>query len=242
MKNFHLKKSKHIISAIFASGLINCTDPPHSVMQASILTEVDTSTINENTLQYKPILIQDTLQFTDENGLKQGLWKEYLNGKLWKEERYLNNTLHGLCNEYGEDGVIYQSSYNNGKKNGLSQTFIPGSVTALFATFYLNDDHQWLAYPYEMVQYIVPVKGPRTELDSTTIKIYYLSGQLLYEGKFHGSKTGAAQGFGIHNSYYENGKNRSVLNYNSDSITTYDQKGNMQQMSGIRKYRGVALK
>ncbi len=119
--------------------------------------------------------------------------------------------------------------------------FTHGSATGLYVSLYQNDKFQWAAFPYELAQYIVPVKGMQTQADSINIKVYYLSGKILYEGKFYGEKNGAAKGCGLHKSYYENGEIRTVLDYNQDSITAYDNKGNMQHLKGIRKYRGEIL-
>ncbi len=62
------------------------------------------------------LISRERINRIDNNGLKQGTWKEFFtNGNLKKEENYRDNLLHGYYREYNSSGqIIFTLLYDNG--------------------------------------------------------------------------------------------------------------------------------
>ncbi|MFM9984633.1 MAG: toxin-antitoxin system YwqK family antitoxin, partial [Flavobacteriales bacterium] len=123
-----------------------------------------------------------THNYADAAGKKQGIWKSYLNGKLWKEENFKDNVLHGKSKVYNSDGAIQESHYFDGQLHGLILDYYPDSTSAHYAAYYEQDKHVWTAYPWELESYIVPVKGFHSSKDTVEISVPYNSGKTMYVG------------------------------------------------------------
>ena len=84
-----MKSILGILTALF--GLMSCTTKTEPNLNVQNIVSSDTiQTQDIDTLTELQAL--DTLNYTDSNGLKQGLWKQYMNGKLWKVENYRRPT------------------------------------------------------------------------------------------------------------------------------------------------------
>jgi len=185
--------------------------------------------------QAKERIVKDTpvtapsfrLNFTDINGLKQGLWKTYWNKKIWKEERYKDGHLHGINREYFANGEIIQSKYINGVKHGLSIHYHPDSSAARFITLWDNDKAIWLAFPNILESSFVSLKGFILHIDSAKLEIPYVSGKLLYSGTIIKKEPDINLGYpiGIHKVFYETGELKALVDFDSRKLTVYDKGG-----------------
>jgi hypothetical protein len=165
-----------------------------------------------------PVHTIDTLNQIDKTGLKQGRWEIYQYDKIWKREHYHNDKLHG-----------YQMTYSS------------DSNFALFISYYENGKHLWSAFPWELCDYIVPVKGFLTEENQVEIHVPYNSGKRMYEGTIAKQKSSSVSAIGIHKAYYETGELKATIDYTSDSITIYTLKGNQIFSDKISKWKGRNL-
>ena len=70
---------------------------------------------------------------------RNGTGKEYLNGKLIYEGKYLNKKRHGRGKEYSNGKLIYEGEYFKGKRNGKGKEYDENGVL-LFEGNYLNGE------------------------------------------------------------------------------------------------------
>lgn len=187
-----------------------------------------------------PIEILDSLNASDAQGRKQGLWKQMLNGKVWKLEQYKNDQLNGKCLEYQADGTVFETSYKNGVKQGLQLHYAPDSTVAIYVRYYTNNESQWMVYPNLLHRFFVPVKGILIDVDSAYLRVPYNNGSLMYEGAVVHREHGRGQPVGIHKIYYPDGSLKCLLNYPIDSLTTFTPSGEEVEKAQIirgKRYR-----
>ena len=188
---------------------------------------------------------QDDLQlnFTDAKGKKQGHWVTMLNGKPWKDEHYEDGLRDGLCKEYFANGDVYQTTYVSGVRNGLCNEYQPDSATAVFQSLYVNDTSVYLVFPWDLAYFIVPVKGWRVDKDSVEVDVKYLSGQPLYHGYFNRSSGNTrAAPYGEHRAYYEDGALKAAIDYDKDSMVVYNRRGQEIERLTPWQWRGRQLR
>ena len=78
--------------------------------------------------------------FIDENGLKQGEYKDYHdNGQLWEHTFFQNDKRHGEYKDYHYNGQLWEHSfYQNGKLHGEHKSYrINGQLK--YASFFYQD-------------------------------------------------------------------------------------------------------
>jgi len=161
----------------------------------------------------------------DENGLKQGPWKEfYMSGRLMAEGNYKDNIKTGLWKYYFENGNLEQTgAYDaKGRAKGKWTWYYPDKTLRRVENFYegisQGDMVEYAADSTVMVQgeyvdgtkegfWIENVNGYRDEgeyledMREGVWKSYYPNGNLYFEGKFIDDVPD-----GKHVWYYENGK------------------------------------
>lgn len=186
----------------------------------------------------QPIDRQDTLNYQDSAGLKQGTWKKYLNGKIWKIENYKDNFLHGKHYEYWANGEVMQTDYRYGIRHGYFLHYNPDSTFGNFVTYWENGQKVWSAFPWELESYIVPIKGFLTERDKVEIKVPYNSGKLMYQGTIVAKGGNSGRAIGLHKAYYESGELKATVDYDKDSINVYSKDGKLIESEKIDKWRG----
>lgn len=172
------------------------------------------------------------LNYTDARDMKQGQWKSYLNGKIWKNENYVDGNLHGKRWTYQANGDVDESNYINGVQQGYFMHYKPGAIAAIYASLYEEGKRIWSTFPIQIHNFMIPIKGFSSEVesDSLRIRVPYNSGKLLSEGLI--DRDGAP--FGDHQVYLESGELRAIVHYDSDSISTFDLHGHLEQKIAIR--------
>lgn len=173
--------------------------------------------------------------------LKEGISKQYLNGKVWKINRYSAGKLDGKNFEFLENGEILETNYKNGIRDGYFLHYAPKSRTAKFATFWKDGKKLWSAFPDQLDLSIIPSKGFITDEDTIEIKIPYNSGKLLYQGRIISPAKIEDECIGKHTLWFENGKIRAIIDYDRDSIKIYNEKGKLLQNTNIFKMRGFRI-
>ena len=237
-----MTKEKHWlqITSLFMVILISTScdstkQQPHKENSEVVLVS-DTSEIND-----PRTTTSVTYNYTDATGKKQGIWKSYLNGKLWKEENFKDNVLHGKSKIYNADGGINESHYAAGQLDGLLLNYYPDSTSANYAAYYEHGSHVWSAYPWELESYIVPVKGFHTSKDTVEINVPYNSGKNMYVGTIVSTDSNHAKGIGIHRAYYESGGIKAIVNYDKMRITIFNQNGSVYGESDVNVWKGNKL-
>lgn len=102
----------------FPSGKIKQTIPYNGNKVDGLSKEFDQEGNIITLLEYNNdrLISREKINRTDNNGLKQGTWKEfYSNGNPKKDENYKDNLLHGYYREYNNNGqIIFTLLYENG--------------------------------------------------------------------------------------------------------------------------------
>ncbi|WP_107037519.1 toxin-antitoxin system YwqK family antitoxin [Brumimicrobium mesophilum] len=173
---------------------------------------------------------EDTLNKIDSNGLKQGVWIEYLHHKLWKLENYDKGELNGKCLEYQANGNVFETFYEKGVKNGYSFHYEPKSTVSKFVTYWENDEKNWSTFPNMIERDLVPIKGfIYIGEDTINVIVPYVSGKTLSKGSI--IKDGIP--IGEHFVYYENQEIRAIINYDTDSLKIFDIHGNLKEYRAL---------
>jgi antitoxin component YwqK of YwqJK toxin-antitoxin module len=127
---------------------------------------------------------------TDENGKRQGLWKEYyLTGELKSQGHYINSNQDGAWKFYFENQKIeVEGVYKNGKKEGAWYWYYPKGA--------LLQEENWSngKWDGEFVEYNeigeITVKGEYVE-GTEEGEWYYIQGHAIEKGVYYdGMKTG----------------------------------------------------
>lgn len=113
---------KYLIPLIVLMVLISCTE--ETVVESEETTYDDTTSCPEGTSDFNTameVYMGDTVNYMDENGLKQGVWLDWhqQGGNMYWERFYVNDTLHGFYTKYYADGNIKEyGEYNWGERSG----------------------------------------------------------------------------------------------------------------------------
>jgi len=76
--------------------------------------------VMEETLTYFiPVHYVDSQYNYQSNGLEDGIYREYENGKLKKVLQYKNGKMHGTCTYYEKNRICEISQWKNGKRDGV---------------------------------------------------------------------------------------------------------------------------
>lgn len=186
------------------------------------MQDVSATNLQIDTLQEVRKEKTDTLNYTDVNGLKQGRWETYWNGKIAKREFFRDGKLHGVCENY-QGNEVWKTSYSHGIRNGISGLYAPKNSYATFITYWNDGKKVWSVFPWDLNESIIPIKGFLSEVEDTSeVVVHFNSGQLMYSGKIVGNDAVPVL---IHTSYYETGELRAVINYDKDTIHVFEKNG-----------------
>lgn len=169
-----------------------------------------------------PIIQKDTSE------LQQGIKKLYHNGKLWKKENYEDGKLHGKNFEYWANGEVLMTEYQEGIRHGYFMHYAPGQSSATFITRWTNGKEMWSTFPIQIEEHFVPIKGYLyKEPDTIEIEVPYINGSILSTGTLVGKMSGGATPIGEHQVFYESGKLKALINYDTDTVIVFDKEGNI---------------
>lgn len=166
-----------------------------------------------------------TLNEKDTLGRKIGRWETEVDGKVWKTEFFKEGKLHGIQTQNLDNGKVLETHFSMGRKNGVSQEYVNGSKVAEYLTIYQNDQRVFSTFPKDLYAGNFKKIMYSTELDSIELKIKYISGNKLYEGKILKKSSIRGIPVGVHKVFYENGKVKFELNFETDSIYSYNKEG-----------------
>mgnify|MGYP000706120236 CR=1 FL=1 len=221
----------------------SCTQiiPDNQNETNSITTsEVATLPLNSDSLRKKKEF-HSRFNFTDSDGLKQGIWIT----KGWKNsissfETFVNDTLHGYWNDRSS-GLHQQGYYEHGKKNGYFwrlRTSIDLRKKSKYYTniyqefFYKNDSLLWAMSPETDMGSLIPIRGLTSTLDSVYAIATYLDGSIWYEGACVNNEW-----IGLHKIYFPNGELHGTVDHDKDLVIEYDSLGNFIDSCSVRGYR-----
>lgn len=170
------------------------------------------------------------LNFTDTNGLKQGVWEvRGWKNRLLSRVFYVNDIPHGpyILN----DNYYKVGTYNHGKKQGVERwTYTLDIPDNDLVVLYFEDDSMlWQAHPMADAGQLIPVKGIRTFTDSVLVNVPFYNGQTWYRGLYIKDKPK-----GIHKIYYPNGALQGWVNYELFQAETYDSLGHVLTQDSVR--------
>ncbi len=167
----------------------------------------------------------DTVNFTDNNNLKQGLWHMYQEKtkKIIEKGAYVNNVKEGIWTAYYSAGTKKSEiTYQNGQKRGYARIYFEnGNIaeegnwdvdkwTGKYITYYSNGKYSYL-WNYDQ-------NGKRHGYQ----KYYYPDGKIKIEGEWENGKEN-----GIIKEYFENGKIKAEKSFiegeiDSNTVVFYD--------------------
>ena len=173
--------------------------------------------------------VKQEKNFTDANGLKQGLWEE----RGWKNTlvsrvSYVNDVPHGpyiISDNYYKVGT-----YNYGKKQGLERwTYtLDKPDNDVVVLYFEHDSILWQAHPMADAGQLIPVKGIRTYTDSVFVNVPFYNGKTWYQGLFIRDKPK-----GIHKIYSPNGVLQGRVNYELFQAESYDSLGHVLTQDSV---------
>lgn len=176
--------------------------------------------------------MEETINFTDSNGLKQGKWIKKWRGKIVNIEHYKDNLLHGYYAYYIDGNVLVcDGNYVNGKREGLFFSYYDYKSKLIgMESFYKNDTSIWFGFPAADGNKLVPIKGFGIHKDSVFIQAPDYDGKIWYEGtfklqnnKYNDIKETIA--YGIHKVYFKNGKLKGIVDYDKKMMEEFDTNG-----------------
>ena len=170
-----------------------------------------------------PVLVNDTINYTDAGGKKQGHWIVF------------NSTLH--LPDYADDQKVEEGKFVDTKKTGIWQTFFPNNKLKSKIPYVNNrqDGYAILYYENGNIKEEGVWKNNRWVGD---YKLYYETGQLQQEFNFNatGKREGSQKYFnengqkimegnweggketGVVKEFYDNGEIKSEKKYNDGSL------------------------
>lgn len=217
--------------AIFLTLIIftacgNTNTSKSDVLTDSVTLNTDT-TLLDSVITKKPE--EETLNFTDANGLKQGKWV-----KKWKEKNieiknYKDNKINGYYFNNFYNPI--EGYYKNGRREGIFFEFYDFKKKIIVVErFYKNDTSIWGGFPACDKDRLVPLKGFGIKRDSVFIQAPDYDGNIWYEGSFYlkfdkhlNRKETVA--YGIHKVYFKNGKLKGIVDYDKQTIQEFDTSG-----------------
>lgn len=144
-------------------------------------------------------------------------------GKLTSIKNYHFEKLNGYW--YEDEGIQKDGQYLDGKREGVFRDYYGDKTheNVMLMSYYKNDSVLWYAHPASDQKYYVPSvrgKGFKCVVDSVYIKAPYMNGVIWYEGLFIQNEPK-----GVHKVRDKCGQLKSVLNYESNKVKTYNYDG-----------------
>ena len=213
-------RSTIILIPFCFSVLFSCCNSDRSDQKKQTITEslslseeLDT-TNNESSMK---IDYSDSLNCFDSNGWKQG---RHITKNKWditlEDATYVNDTIVGYFSYW--DGMRKDGFYENGKKNGNWNWYSDGTI--LLITHYENDSIIWHAPYIANKEAVIPHKDFSPVANKFYMKAPHPNGNLWYEGLYVNKKP-----VGIHKVYFENGKQKGLIDYSKLFFEEYDTDG-----------------
>jgi antitoxin component YwqK of YwqJK toxin-antitoxin module len=210
---------------------MSCEPPTVDHDETASDTKVSNDSIRDNIVNDSNEKINPKrINYTDENGLKQGRWEEI----GWKNrvvgmQTYVNDTLHGPW--LSTHGITTSGFYENGKKQGYERQYYHNDADSntLAVGYYVDDIGLWFSHPTADHGLLKPVKGMNVQVDSVYVKAPFHDGSLWYEGLFLRDEA-----IGIHKVYYPNGELQGLVDYGEASFVEYDSLGNLLRQGHLR--------
>lgn len=224
MKNF----------AIFLTLIIFTACGKTYTSKSEVLT--DSVTLNTDTTLLDSVITKkpevEALNFTDDNGLKQGKWVKKWKGNIVNVAHYKDNLLHGYYAYYlAGNEIAYDGNYVNGKREGMFFYYYDYKSKSLMGeSFYKNDTSIWGGFPACDKDRLVPLKGFGINKDTVFIQAPDYDGKIWYEGNFcirlekHFNRKETVA-YGIHKVYFKNGKLKGIVDYDKQTIQEFDTNG-----------------
>ncbi len=137
--------------------------------------------------------VKDTINFTDEAGLKQGRWVIKESGKIIEEGHYLNNEKVGVWKAYFDnDKLKHEINYIKGEPRGEARFYYENGKLRESGNWQVDHWEGNYKYYFESGQlsydWFYNEKGKR-EGDQ---RYFYANGEKMYEGIWKNGKTEGA--------------------------------------------------
>lgn len=195
----------------------------------SVLSKQDTDSVYNRNRTI--INLEDSINYTDKSGLKQGKWiTRGLKGEVVEIKSYKNDTLHGLYQKL--DGTPFDENYVMGKKEGYKYVYYKNRNRLMSVSYFENDSSIWIGFPAANEDFLIPIKHFHSNRDSVFIRAPYENGKTWYEGYFCLNPSKMNNGrimtycYGLHKIYFRNGKLKGVVDYIKQTIQEFDSLGN----------------
>ena len=216
--------------------LISCTENQPELQSSehvkadTVIMETDTvqTTSETEIIEIEKPSYKDSLNYTDENGLKQGTWEEY--DKEINEDvscYYVDGLREGQW--YTLTGMRQEGTYKNGLREGYSRWYYgeTNKHKVMVLSYFEKGEYIWSAHPAADHGQLTPIKGINVTGDSVYVKIPYKNGNLWYEGTLSEVESQRENYIGIHKVYYPNGVLHGLINYDDGWYKEYDTAGNL---------------
>lgn len=166
--------------------------------------------------------------YTDKNGLKQGVWKTFSGNKLVKLETFKDGKLNGVVKTWTWENT--EKHFKNGVIDSLSfNYFKPDTTLAYFVIYFENGENIWHGFPTILNNHGFPIKPITIKKDTVQISIPFKNRATFYKGTFIKTNNYGEEckGIGIHKMYYPNRNIKAEYNYDLMKVKIYDQTGNL---------------
>lgn len=180
-------------------------------------------------LAQENVILKDTTNLVDANGMKQGTWTRYWRGTLVEIKTYKNDTLEGyyMNHEY----MPTEGQYKKGKKEGVFYSYYDNKKTKILSiNFYQNGIYTWTAF---YTSALVPEKPFHINKGTVEVKVPHKNNKTWYLGTFVKTRNYKGRIFrqdrtfpiGIHYIYFASGQLSGVVDYDKEMIKKYNSKG-----------------
>ena len=187
------------------------------------------------------INLADSLNYIDDNGLKQGKWIYQNEQGAETCENYINDTLNGYWSV--THGCWREVKYYyKGLKDSIHITYYDYTSDNILGFWkYEKGNYVWGTCYAANVDYLIPHKDFSVQNDSTYISVNHPNGKLWYKGLFRKENVivdsinsrEVTVPVGIHYVYFTNGKLKGIVDYDQGIIEEFDINGNQMYQTGF---------
>ncbi len=123
-------------------------------------------------------------EYYDDNGIKTGTWKDYYkDGQLSREQEYKKDSLNGFSKRYNNGFLLENTTYKNGKREGLAKFYKSGTTILESEVYYENDNfYREIMYYDSGTTFSIREIDPKTK--AISVKYFNPNGSLFHENKF----------------------------------------------------------
>lgn len=177
------------------------------------------------------------LNYTDANHLRQGRWETYVDDRLWQEEFYIDGQKDGTCFEYLPNEEVKATDYSHGIQTGFAIRYKKGEDVATEAAYWQMGLQHWSVNPAELVSQMIPKSGFQVLVPSANLKVSYVSGELLYEGKVVQKENEQGKPVGLHKLHYKKGGIKAEIDYDAMELRTFAPDGTLQNTTSLLEWQ-----